>query len=128
MERASPVGNSLCSDAQCGRRVAARRTRLNTRTLYCDTGTAGPEGPAVPSCGCGCSGVVLAEDRAEPLGSRLVIVRRGGRLGGAVERLELLGEVALQAGAVLTLERAQVLDLAAELVALLLEVTEHLLA
>ena len=52
----------------------------------------------------------------------------GQRSRRAVERLELLGEVALQAGAVLALERAEVLHLAAELVALLLEVAEHLLA
>src|SRR3954466_14570023 len=72
---------------------------------------------------------LLAQDRAEPLRRVLVLGRqRGDGRAVAVERLELLGEVALEAAAVLALERAQALDLAVELVALLLEVAEDLLA
>src|SRR5689334_4572649 len=71
------------------------------------------------------SALLLAQDRAQPLGS-------GGRLVGAttvaahrVEGLELLGEVVLQARAVLTLEGVQLLDLGGELVLLALEVAEQ---
>src|SRR5665811_1315642 len=46
----------------------------------------------------------------------------------AVERLELLLEVTLEAASVLTLEGAQVLDLVVELVLLLLQVAEQLRA
>src|SRR6185369_7110966 len=73
------------------------------------------------------SDLVVAEDRAEPLRRRRLVVGDRGRLTGTRERLELLGEVALEPRAVLPLEGAERLDLAVELVALALELAEHLL-
>src|SRR4051812_35226604 len=71
---------------------------------------------------------LLTQDRAQPLGRVLVLGRqRGDGRAVAVECLELLGEVALEPAAVLPLEGTQALDLAVELVALLLEVAEDLL-
>src|SRR6266508_382297 len=73
--------------------------------------------------------VVVAEDRPQPLGSgaRGLDAGRDG-VGAVVEGGELLAEVALETRAVLALEGTQRLDLAVELVALLLEVAEELLA
>src|SRR5689334_14864176 len=73
------------------------------------------------------SALVVAEHRAQALGA-LAAVHRSLALGAVGERLELLGEVGLEAGAVLALELAERLDVAVELVALLLQVAEHLLA
>src|SRR5690606_36197297 len=70
--------------------------------------------------------VLLAEEGLEPLGRVLAGLVERAPLGGVVQRLELLGEVRAQPAAVLALEGAQRLDLAAELVALLLQVAEEL--
>src|SRR5690349_17374160 len=65
-------------------------------------------------------------------GSALVLLALLGVLGVAsalaVERLQLLGEVALQAAAVLALEGTQVLDLAVETTLLPLHLAEQLAA
>jgi len=73
-------------------------------------------------------GVLVAEDRAQPLRCGLTLRSRRGAVRGRLERLELLAEVGLQPGAVLALERAEVLYVAVELVPLPLQVAEHLLA
>src|SRR3954466_7372453 len=75
------------------------------------------------------SGLVVAEDRAQALGlgepATVLTGRRVGR-AGALESLQLLAEVGLQARAVLALEGPQVVDLVGERVALALEVAEQL--
>src|SRR5687767_4088457 len=73
------------------------------------------------------SALVVAQDRAEPLGAGTA-VHRSLAVAARGERLQLLGEVGLEARAVLALELAQRLHVAVELVALLLQVAEHLLA
>ena len=55
--------------------------------------------------------VLVAEQGLQPLRG-VVAAGEDAALAAAVERRQLLLEVALQAGAVLALERAQVLDLA----------------
>src|SRR5687768_18463071 len=70
--------------------------------------------------------LLVPQDRAEALGGHWLLARSSG-VTRPFEGLELLGEVALQPGAVLALERAEVLDVRVQLVALLLQLTEHLL-
>src|SRR5690606_38174397 len=91
---------------------------------------AGPEGPAVDSEPViwWNSALVVTEDRAQTLGRRRLPGGRVLHARSALERLQLLAEVRLEARAVLTLEGAQGLDLTVELVALGLQSTEHLRA
>src|SRR3954451_1274427 len=71
---------------------------------------------------------LVTEQGLQPLGGVVVGGVEAPTFAVAVERGELLLEVALEAGAVLALERAEVLHLTVELVLLLLEVAEQLLA
>src|SRR3954453_7620062 len=73
------------------------------------------------------SALFVAEDRPKPLRGGRLVLGGGRRLTRTRERLGLLGEVALAPRAGLALECAERLDLAAELVAVPLELAEHLL-
>ena len=80
--------------------------------------------------------LMLPMEGPQPSSSPRIERRRLGAAGscpppesdGPFERPPAAAEVALETRAVLTLERPEVLDLGVELVALLLEVAEHLLA
>src|SRR6478752_553145 len=71
--------------------------------------------------------LVVTQHGAQTL-RRVAAVDGSLRLAAAGKCLQLLREVGLQAGAVLALELAEGLDVAVQLVALLLQVAEHLLA